>query len=343
MAEQHISTRLAVVYPSGMAATLSAFIHFHPRRILAQCGYHSTYEIAKLLGKIGASKDGESSIELITLAEKDKLGKGDVVWVESPYNPTGEVSNLRYYADLAHAAGAVLIVDSTFGPPPLQNPFEQGADVVMHSATKYFGGHSDLLAGVLIAAPGNPELAAELRHERIETGCVLGNMESWLLLRSLRTLTLRVERQSQTAKQLIEWLDDATKSTQLSNQEHDGVPTGILHKVLHSSTQTFDSGKDEFAGFSVEAQMPGGQSPTFSILFETPEIAKQVTQEFELVRHATSLGGVETLIEWRFNVSKMNDPRLIRVSVGLEHIDDLKRDFRSAFQKLTAKLAKADA
>jgi cystathionine gamma-synthase len=165
--------------------------------------------------------------------------------------------DIKYYADKIHAVGGPLLVDATFGPPPLQYPFKWGADCIMHSGTKYFGGHSDLLCGVLVVK--EEEQWRMLWHNRTYTGGMLGSFEAWLMLRSLRTLHLRVPRQSATATVLAGWLAQVAKAPK--GETFDGVPGGLLETVYHSSLQ----GKDA-RGWEPGEQMEGGWNATFSIM-----------------------------------------------------------------------------
>jgi len=247
---------------------------------------------------------------------------GDVCWLETPLNPTGEARDIQYYADKVHAVGGKLAVDSTFAPPPLQDPFKWGADLVMHSATKYMGGHSDLLGGVLMVK--SEKEFHQLWHDRSHCGNTLGNLEGWLLLRSLRTLHLRVPRQSETATALVAWLNNA-----VGGKEYDGIPAGALAEVLHSSIQ-----KPDARGFTPDKQMAGGYNATFAILVNKPEHAVALPHVTEYFVPATSLGGVESLIEHRYTVDGVSDPRLLRISVGVEELEDLKNDIRLGLQKV---------
>lgn len=246
-------------------------------------------------------------------------------------NPTGYVYNLKAFAEKAHSRGAFLTVDSTFGPPPLQDPFAWGADIVMHSGTKYVGGHSDMLCGVLAI---NPARAKEgwvdgLNEERAHLGSVMGNMESWLGVRSLRTLGIRVERQSHNASKLVEWLDASMRSEK-SNVVRDSVV-----KLEHGSLQTDDI-KD---GWLLQ-QMPNGFGPVFSMTVQSQEQARRLPSKLKLFHHATSLGGVESLIEWRAMSDETVDRRLLRVSVGIEGWEDLRKDLEQAFAALLAEQGK---
>jgi cystathionine gamma-synthase len=245
------------------------------------------------------------------------LGKGDLVHLETPINPTGIAFPIAHFAARAHARGALLSIDSTFGPPGLQDPFKWGADVVMHSGTKYIGGHSDMLCGILATAQNEDGLKRSrvLREERLFLGSVMGNLEGWLGVRSLRTMELRVQRQSSNADKLVQWLDGS----------EDEAVKKVVNKVAHASLQ-----KDDFEW--LEKQMPNGYGPVFSIYMRTVSQARQLPSKLRLFHHATSLGGVESLIEWRRMSDTGVDETLLRVSVGIENWEDLKEDLLAAFK-----------
>ncbi|KIJ37385.1 hypothetical protein M422DRAFT_781742 [Sphaerobolus stellatus SS14] len=250
----------------------------------------------------------------------DEYQEGDVAWLETPLNPTGEALDIQHYADKIHKVDGTLVVDATFAPPPLQNPLLWGADIVMHSATKYLGGHSDLLAGVLVVK--TVEEWRKLWYSRTYIGNVMGSLESWLLLRSLRTLHLRVPRQSETATALAAWLQKFT--TLPSGESLEGVPGGLITTVYHASLQ--DKSK-----FDPTTQLTGGFSPTFSFVFSNVAQAKAFPHRLHYWTGATSLGGVESLIEWRKRSDPDADPKLIRLSVGVEDFEDLKNDLLQGF------------
>jgi cystathionine beta-lyase/cystathionine gamma-synthase len=166
------------------------------------------------------------------LTQIDQAGSGDIIHVETPLNPTGEARNLAYYRAKASEKGAYLTVDSTFAPPPLQNPLDFGADIVMHSGTKYVGGHSDMLCGILVIHPDRVEEGwlKTLHTDRQYIGSVMGSLEGWLGIRSTRTMQLRVARQAQTAEMLVAWLQEQLKDLK--------YPVGkVLSHVQHASIQ----------------------------------------------------------------------------------------------------------
>ncbi|KAK9472965.1 pyridoxal phosphate-dependent transferase [Dipodascopsis tothii] len=284
-----------VTYHNGLAAFTAALFFFNPKKLAIGDGYHGCHSVAEIVSRL-------NGLRVIPL-DSDEIDSTTLVHVETPINPTGYAIDLRKYAEIAHARGAKLLVDATFAPPPLQDPFAFGADMVMHSATKYFGGHSDLLAGVLVTKDADVQRA--LRGDRSILGTGMGNLEAWLLLRSMRTLSVRVRAQSASAEKIVRWLAD--------NVER--LPA--LTKVHHSSLQT-----EAF----VAEQLAGGHSPTFSFEVTSAEVARALPDRLKLFHHATSLGGVESLIEWRAVTDPHVQLTLLRVSVGLEDPDDLIAD-----------------
>lgn len=255
-----------------------------------------------------------------------KLQPGDLVHVETPMNPFGTALNLEEFAAKAHAKGAIVSVDATFAPPGLFDPFTWGADVIMHSGTKYFGGHSDLLCGTLSVKGERKDWVAQLKQDRTFVGSVMGGLESWLAVRSLRTLEVRVQRQSESAGRLVAWIDGAMKG----REDADAV-SAVVDSLTHASLQ-----KEDMEWLS--KQMPNGYGPVFSITMKTVEMARRLPDRLLLLHHATSLGGVESLIEWRAMSDAEIDPRLLRVSIGLENWEDLKRDFLQAFKALAVEV-----
>jgi len=247
------------------------------------------------------------------------LGEGDVIHLENPINPTGEAYSIEKFAGKAHRRGAWLLVDATLGPPGLQDPFVWGADVVIHSGTKYLGGHSDMLCGVL--ATRNKGWIEGLRNERTFLGSVMGSLEGWLGVRSLRTLEVRVSRQSSNCAHLVQWLDSLARLKKGS-----GV-AGTVEKVHHASLQ------HESTDW-LKKQMPNGFGPVFAVTMKSEALARRLPSKLILFHHATSLGGVESLIEWRAMSDKTVDTRLLRVSVGLENWEDLREDLEQGFRQL---------
>ena len=266
--------------------------------------------------------------EILDLDDEDalgeKLGEGDVLHVETPINPTGEARNIAYYSQKALAKGAIIVVDSTFAPPGLQDPFKHGADVVMHSGTKYLGGHSDMLCGVL--ASKKQDWIKGLREERAVLGNVMGSLEGWLGVRSIRTLGLRIQRQSESAGRLVAWLHGIIANPSNDTYEASTEAFYIHHcitRITHASLQPF---RDPTVKSWLSTQMPQGYGPVFAIWMRDPTFARRLPSKLHLLTHSTSLGGVESLIEWRVMSDQTCDERLMRLSIGVEGWEDLKAD-----------------
>lgn len=308
----------SLTYGSGLAAFHAMLVHLNPKRIAIGGGYHGCHGVIRVLSRL-------TGLQQLPLdCDASELGPGDVVHVETPLNPTGEARHLAHYAEKARKAGAWLTVDATFAPPPLQDPLAWGADVVMHSGTKYFGGHSDMLCGVLTVRPEKgEEWIRQLRDDRLVLGGVMGSLEGWLGLRSLRTLELRVTRQSATATAIAAWL---------SGLQGDAANplSALIFKVQHASLQPEAADEDSW----LRKQMPGGFGPVLAVWLRSREDAKRFPSKLRLFHHATSLGGVESLIEWRAMTDPNVDPRLLRVSIGVEGLEDLKSDLAQGLEAL---------
>lgn len=328
----------ALTYTSGLSAFHALLAFLNPKHIAMGDGYHGCHGVVGIISRLSGLK----KIDLHDPSKWDEagLGKGDVIHVETPLNPTGEAYNLEYYAAEAHKRGAYLTVDATFGPPGLQDPFKHGADAVMHSGTKYIGGHSDMLCGVL--AVSRPDWWRSLYVDRVFLGSVMGSFEGWLGLRSLRTLELRVQRQSQNAEKLVRSIDsalrapigtktEAVRADETNTAEVEILQKGVL-KLQHASLQTGDMSW-------LLKQMPNGFGPVFALWMKTPEMAKRLPSKLSLFQHATSLGGVESLIEWRRMSDEKIDERVLRVSVGAEDWADLREDLVEGVRKVVEELS----
>ena len=241
-------------------------------------------------------------------------GQTKLVWVETPANPLWTVTDIAATAQLAHAAGALLAVDSTVATPVLTQPLAHGADIVMHAATKYLNGHSDLIAGALTTRADN-EHWQRVRKVRAQIGGTLGSFEAWLLLRGMRTLHLRVRAACASAQRIAEHFSQHV----------------LVAEVLYP-------GLPGCQGFEVsKRQMQGGFGGMLSVRVKGGEAAAiAVAAHTALWKRATSLGGTESLIEHRASVEGAGTPAppdLLRLSVGIEHVDDLIADLEQALQK----------
>ena len=295
----------ALLFSSGLSAVHAAFSGLlgteKVKRVLISGGYHGTHEALRALQRTGSPLKVE--------ALDSVLEDGDVLWLETPKNPTAELADVEKYVCRARKKqNCNVIVDATLGPPPLQYPLHLGARMAVHSATKYFAGHSDCLAGVVFLKTDDTHLLEELRRTREAIGTVPGSLETWLLLRSLRTLDLRIKRQTKTASDLADFL---------RTQDH------MVKEVHHFANSPL-----------AKTQMPLGVGATFAIDMKTEAQARALPKTLTLFKDATSLGGIESLAEWRRKYDNNISPTLVRLSVGLEHLDDLIQDFNQAFDKI---------
>lgn len=305
----------ALTFASGMAAATAVFravCRPGDHVIAPRVGYYNLRGWLERWGaRWGVAVDLVDTTDLAAVREALRP-ETRIVWVETPANPTWEVTDIAAVAALAHQAGALCCVDSTCATPVHTQPLAHGADLVMHSATKYLAGHSDVLAGVLVTARHDEawQRIAELRHDE---GAVLAPMEAYLLLRGLRTLYARVERSSHTAQALAERLAFLPNVT-------------VIYPGLSSHPHHATAVKQMQRGFgSMLSVRVGG----------TAQTAIGVVQRLALWVPATSLGGVESLVEHRYTVegpTTPTPPDLLRLSVGLEHEDDLFEDLRQALE-----------
>ena len=253
------------------------------------------------------------------LAVRDRLrpGKTRLVWVETPANPMWSVTDIAATAEIAHAAGALLAVDSTVATPVLTRPLDCGADLVMHAATKYLNGHSDLIAGALVTRVDDA-FWQDIKKLRAQLGGTLGSFEAWLLLRGMRTLYLRVRTASAAAQQIA---DHFAGHALLSAVLYPGLASAPDHALA-------------------ARQMQGGFGGMLSIRVRAGEAAAVAAAAgVTLWKRATSLGGTESLIEHRSSVEGAGSPvpnDLLRLSVGLEHVQDLIADLEQALQSAHA-------
>jgi len=242
-----------------------------------------------------------------------------IVWLETPTNPLLNVIDIRAAAEAAHAAGALVVVDNTFATPYLQRPLELGADIVVHSTTKYLGGHSDVVGG--FAATNDPTIAERLQFLQKSLGAVPGPFDCWLVLRGIKTLAVRMRRHCENAHGVASWLD-----------RHP-----LVEQVLYP-------GLPRHPGHSIAAKQMRDFGGMISFLVETEEEAVALVARTKIFQLAESLGGVESLIEHPARMTHASTadapfaaPRnLIRLSVGLESAEDLVADLEAALVRSTA-------
>ena len=245
------------------------------------------------------------------LAEKARATRPQLIWIETPANPTWDITDIAAASEIAREVGAIVAVDSTAATPILTRPLEFGARVVMHSATKYLNGHSDVIAGALAIARDDA-LWQRIRYVRGGGGAVLGPFEAWLLLRGMRTLALRVAAASVNAMAIAERFRTHPK---LSRVLYPGLPSHPNHAVA-------------------AAQMQGGFGGMMSLrLAGGEDAAKTFTAKLQVFKRATSLGSVESFAEHRASVEgpgTMCPVDLVRLSIGIEYVDDLIEDIEQA-------------
>ena len=310
----------AALFASGMAAATAVFQALSPGdHVLAPKVMY--WSLRNWLMNF-ATRWG-LKVELIDMTDPAAVqaavrpGVTKLVWIETPANPLWTVTDIAATAEIAHAAGALVAVDSTVSSPVLTRPLTLGADIVMHAGTKYLNGHSDLVAGVLVTREDS-EYWRRVKMVRAQIGGTLGSFEAWLLLRGMRTLYLRVRAASQSAQRIAEHFQ--------------GHP--LVEAVLYP-------GLPSAHGHAVAArQMQGGFGGMMSIRAKGGEAAAIATAaHVELWKRATSLGGTESLIEHRASVEGAGTPAppdLLRLSVGIEDAGDLIADLERALQRAHA-------
>ncbi len=299
----------AIAYSSGMAAVAAVFdqLGTGARIALPDDCYHGVSELAR-------SGEIKGRWQVSRLAVEDTAGwisaanQADLLWLESPSNPLLTVADLKAICAAPRKEGAILVVDNTFATPLNQRPLALGADISMHSATKFIGGHSDLLGGLLVT--NRPELLAGIRKSRSVNGATPGALEAFLAVRGLRTMALRLEKAQETAGRLALWL---ASHEAVSLVRYPGLESHPTHAVAKAQLDGF--------GTMISFDLAGGAGP-----------ADEVCQRVRLIRHATSLGSVESTMERRAAVPGQEHlpASLLRLSVGIESYSDLRADLEQA-------------
>jgi len=308
--------KASLLFASGMAAATAVFLALKPGdHVLApRVMYWSLRNwLSNAAREWGLEVDFVAMDDLASVRGAIRPGRTKLVWIETPANPLWTITDIAAAAEIAHAAGARLAVDSTAATPVHAQPLALGADVVMHSATKYLNGHSDLAAGTLTVARDD-EYWQRLKSLRVQHGALLGSLEAWLLLRGMRTLYLRVRVASESAQRIAERF---ARHAHVSQVLYPGLP--------------------DFAGYAVAArQMAGGFGAMMSIRVKGGEAAAIATAaRIRIWKRATSLGGVESLVEHRASVEGAGTPApadLLRLSVGIEAVEDLYADLDQALR-----------
>ena len=305
----------ALAFASGQAATAAVLQSLEPgaRVVFADDIYHGTRQLVTTqFVRWGLHGEFADFTDLAALEKLLRAAPVRLVWFETPSNPCLKIADIAAVARLARAAGALVVVDNTWATPVLTRPLALGVHVVMHSSTKYFGGHSDVLGGALVLGADCPaDTATRLREWQRLGGAAPAPFDCWLLHRSLATLPVRVRAQTDTAARLAAWL---AAHPRVERVNYPGLPTHAGHDIA----------KRQMAGFGamMSFHVKGGF-----------DAAKAVAGKVKLITRATSLGGVESLIEHRKLVEPAGSTtpeNLLRFSVGLEHFEDLQADLAQA-------------
>jgi cystathionine gamma-lyase len=305
-----------VAFSSGMGAVTTVMHLVHPseRVVCVNDVYGGVYRLfAQVYGPKGYDFEflDSDTINASLAGHLDERTR--IVWLETPTNPLLNIVDIRAAAEAAHAAGAMVVVDNTFATPYLQRPLELGADIVIHSTTKYLGGHSDVVGGFV--ATNDPTVAERLYFLQKSLGAVPGPFDSWLVLRGLKTLAIRMRQHTENAKRVAEWLNGSD------------VVESVLYPALpeHPGHEIAKRQMDDFGGM-------------ISFLAESEDAAVELVARTKVWKLAESLGGVESLIEHPARMthastaeSSFAAPRnLVRLSVGIESVDDLIGDLEQA-------------
>jgi cystathionine gamma-synthase len=304
----------ALLFSSGLAGAAALFHTLKPgdHVVAPHIMYHGLRDwLNQFCGNWTVDIDYFDATVDGALESAIKPGRTRIVWIETPANPTWDITDIAAAAGLAHATGARLAVDSTVATPLLTRPLALGADFVFHSATKYLNGHSDVIAGVLAAREDDDQWQA-VRFQRAFGGAILGPMEAWLLLRGMRTMGLRVQRSCENALVIARHLENHPR----------------VSRVLYP-------GLESHPGHAIaRRQMQGGFGGMLSILIDgDAAAARGVATRTRIFVPATSLGGVESLIEHRATVEGPASPvapNLLRLSAGIEDVADLIADLDQA-------------
>jgi cystathionine gamma-synthase len=302
----------AIAYASGSAATFGIFQALEPGDHVLAPGdayYGTLRQLRELFEHWGLEHD-EVDMTDLPAVERALRPTTKIVWVETPSNPLLRVVNIQRLAELAHTVGARCVVDNTWATPVLQLPLRLGADLVMHSTTKYLGGHSDLLGGAIVAR-AEDDFVERLRLFQQVGGAVPSPFDCWLLLRGISTLPWRMRAHCDNAGLVAEFLE---RHPRVEAVHYPGLPSHSGHEIAKIQMNDF--------GGMVSVQIRGGQ-----------EEAMEVTRHLTLFTRATSLGGTESLVEHRASMEGPNTKapeNLLRLSIGLEHPDDLIEDLDRA-------------
>jgi cystathionine gamma-synthase len=302
----------ALAFSSGSAATTAVLQSLKPgdHVIAPEDAYFGTPTLLKTVMHRWGLKYSLVNMQDLSAVERAVTPATRLIWAETPSNPLLNVTDLRAVIAIAKKAGAMVACDNTWATPLLSRPLELGADVVMHSVTKYLSGHSDVLGGALVFREKGP-LYDNAMHIQREAGAVPSPFECWLTVRGLQTFPYRVRAQSASAQRIAEFL---AQQSRLESVHYPGLPAHSGHKVARQQMSGF--------GGMMSIQVKGGRAEAFKFV-----------ASLKLFSHATSLGGTHSLIEHRASAEgpdTRSPENLLRLSIGLEHPDDLVEDLERA-------------
>jgi cystathionine gamma-synthase len=284
-----------VILPSNVYSGLRDWINRHGRKWGLETSFLPQYD--------------SHSVEQAIFPGQTKL-----IWLETPSNPTWEICDIKAIAQVAHTHGAIVAIDNTVSTPILTQPIALGADVVLHSGSKYLNGHGDVIAGALIVAPGRESILKAAQGIRNDFGGILGTFEAWLLLRGMRTLAIRVQTASRNALAISTFLE---QHPQVTKVRYPGLASHSAHDIAKRQMRNGFGGMLSF-------QVEGGEAA-----------AKSIASRTKLIRQAISFGSPDTVIEHRAAMEGPDSPTprdLLRLSIGIEHLDDLLEDLAQALQ-----------
>ncbi|MDF2608545.1 MAG: cystathionine gamma-synthase [Lachnospiraceae bacterium] len=310
----------AIAFSSGMSAASALMELFEPgsHLVVSEDLYGGTIRIFNHINK----KNG-IEISYVDTSDSSKIKAAlqqntKAIFIETPTNPMMHVTDLRAVSEITKEFGLLFIVDNTFLSPYFQNPINLGADIVLHSGTKFLGGHNDTIAGFLVVS--NQELSDKIRFILKTTGAGLSPFDSWLILRGVKTLSIRMERQQENAMGIAQWLKSHSKVVSVY---YVGLPT--------------------HPGYELNKKQSSGYGSMISFHVDSKETAILLLEKVQLIQYAESLGGVESLITYPMLQTHADVPVeereakgindcFLRLSVGIEHIDDLLMDLEQAFK-----------
>jgi cystathionine beta-lyase len=312
-------------FASGMAAIdavlrlLSAGDHV----IAGNDIYGGTYRLLTTLAKRAGIKTSFVDLHNLSAVEKAITKETKLIWIETPTNPLLRIIDIKALSKITNAYGLLLAVDNTFASPVAQKPIVLGADIVVHSATKYIGGHSDVISGLVVTK--NEELGKEILFIQNASGGILSPFESWLLIRGLETLELRVKQHSENALKVAQWL---SSHPEVKEVYYPGLPAHEHHEIARGQQKYF------------------GGVVSFRLCQDHLEAATKVVTSTKLFKLAESLGGIKSLVAHPATMTHASIPEerhidfgitggLVRLSVGLEDADDLIHDLEQALTSIT--------